>query len=119
MFKFFFGVNPLFSPKNVMVYRRTFSGHETTTEYTVQELTARVGRETQRHGRRRDDGQSFALTRAMNAVPKPALASRFAMKARADNKFSRKRSRRLGGSPAAHGSTDAAELRQLCQKRLL
>lgn len=42
MFKYFFGVNPLFSPKNVMVYRRTFSGHETT-EYTVQELTARVG----------------------------------------------------------------------------
>ena len=30
------------SPKNVMVCRRTFSGHETT-EYTVQELTARVG----------------------------------------------------------------------------
>ena len=85
----------------------------------MQELTARVGRETQRHGRRRNDGQSFALTRAMNAVPKPALASRFAMKAQADNKFSRKRSRRLGGSPAAHGSTGAAELRQLCQKQLL
>ena len=87
------------SPKNVMVYRRTFSGHETT-EYTVQELTARVGRKAQRHGRRRNDGQSFALTRAMNAVPKTALASRLAMKARADNKFSRKRPRRLGGSPA-------------------
>ena len=43
MFKYFFGVNPLFSPINVMVYRRTFSGHETTTEYTVQEITARVG----------------------------------------------------------------------------
>ena len=45
-------------------------------------------------------------TGAINADPKTALASRFAMKARADNKFSRKRSRRLGGSPAAHGSTD-------------
>ena len=41
-------------------------------------------------------------TVAINADPKTALASRFAMKARADNKFSRKRSRRLGGSPAAH-----------------
>ena len=60
-----------------------------------------------------------AKARAMNAVPKTALASRLAMKARADNKFSRKRSRRLGGSPAAHGPTDAAELRQLCQKQLL
>ena len=43
-----------------------------------------------------------AKARAMNAVPKTALASRFAMKARADNKFSRKRSRRLGGSPAVY-----------------
>ena len=42
----------------------------------------------------------MALSGAMNVVPKTALASRFAMKARADNKFSRKRSRRLGGSPA-------------------
>ena len=58
-------------------------------------------------------------TGAMNAVPKTALASHFAMKARADNKFSRKRSRRLGGSPAAHGKSDAAELRQLRQKQLL
>ena len=58
-------------------------------------------------------------TGAMNAVPKTALASRFAMKARADNKFSRKRSHRLGGSPAAHGTSDAAELRQLRQKQLL
>ena len=58
-------------------------------------------------------------TVAINADPKTALASRFAMKARADNKFSRKRSRRLGGSPAEDGSTDAAELRQLCQKQLL
>ena len=41
-----------------------------------------------------------AKARAMNAVPKTALASRLAMKARADNKFSRKRPRRLGGSPA-------------------
>ena len=47
-----------------------------------------------------------ARARAINADPKTALASRFAMKARADNKFSRKRSRRLGGSPAAHGLTD-------------
>ena len=78
-----------------------------------------MSREAQRHGRRRDDGQSLALARAMNAVPKTALASRLAKKARADNKFSRKRSRRLGGSPAAHGPTDAAELRQLCQKQLL
>lgn len=29
-----------------------------TTEYTVQELTARVGRETQRYGVQRDDGNS-------------------------------------------------------------
>ena len=58
-------------------------------------------------------------TVAINADPKTALASRFAMKARTDNKFSRKRSRRLGGSPVAHGSTDAAELRQLRQKQLL
>ena len=59
-------------------------------------------------------------TVAINADPKTALASRFAMKARADNKFSRKRSRRLGGSPAAHdGLTDASELRQLRQKQLL
>ena len=42
MFKYFFRLDCLISPKNVMVYRRTFSGHETT-EYTVQELTARVG----------------------------------------------------------------------------
>ena len=61
----------------------------------------------------------MALSGAMNAGPKTVLASRLAMKAGADNKFSRKRSRRLGGSPAAHGSTDAAELRQLCQKQLL
>ena len=61
----------------------------------------------------------MALSGAMNVVPKTALASRFAMKAWADNKFSRKRSRRLGGSPAAHGSTGAVELRQLCQKQLL
>ena len=61
----------------------------------------------------------IAMTRAMNADPKTAMASRFAMKAWADNKFSRKRSRRLGGSPAAHDSTDAAELRQLRQKQLL
>ena len=61
----------------------------------------------------------MALSGAMNVVPKTALASRFAMKVRADNKFSRKRSRRLGGSPAAHGATDAVELRQLCQKWLL
>ena len=64
-------------------------------------------------------GAKMALLGAMNVVPKTALASRFAMKARADNKFSRKRSRRLGGSPAEDGSTDAAELRQLCQKQLL
>ena len=57
---------------------------------------------------------------AINVGPKTALASRFAMKARTDNKFSRKRSRRLGGTPVAHdGLTDAAELRQLCQKQLL
>ena len=61
----------------------------------------------------------MVLTGAIDAGPKTALASRFAMKARADNKFSRKRSRRLGGSPAAHGLTDAAELRQLRQKQLL
>ena len=60
-----------------------------------------------------------ARARAINVVPKTALASRFAMKARADNKFSRKSSRRLGGSPAAHGKTDSAELRQLRQKQLL
>ena len=48
----------------------------------------------------------MVLTGAIDAGPKTALASRFAMKARADNKFSRKRSRRLGGSPAAHGLTD-------------
>ena len=65
-------------------------------------------------------GAMTAKARAMNAVPETALASRFAMKARADNKFSRKRSRRLGGSPAAHdGLTDASELRQLRQKQLL
>ena len=59
-------------------------------------------------------------TGAINAGSKTALASRLAMKARTDNKFSRKRSRRLGGSPAAHdGLTDAAELRQLRQKQLL
>ena len=45
-------------------------------------------------------GAMTAFARAMDAAPKTALASRFAMKARADNKFSRKRSRRLGGSPA-------------------
>ena len=66
------------------------------------------------------DGAKMALSGAMNVVPKTALASRLAMKARSDNKFSRKRSRRLGGSPAAHdGLTDAAELRQLSQKQLL
>ena len=59
------------------------------------------------------------MTRAMNADPKTALASRFATKARADNKFSRKRPRRLGGSPAALAKTTHAELRQLRQKRLL
>ena len=42
----------------------------------------------------------MVLTGAIDAGPKTALSSRFAMKARADNKFSRKRSRRLGGSPA-------------------
>lgn len=42
----------------------------------------------------------MALSGAMNAGPKTVLASRLAMKAWADNKFSRKRSRRLGGSPA-------------------
>lgn len=61
----------------------------------------------------------MVLTGAIDAGPKTALASRLATKARTDNKFSRKRSRRLGGSPSAHGSADAAELRQLCQKRLL
>ena len=61
----------------------------------------------------------MVLTGAIDAGPKTALASRFAMKARADNKFSRKRSRRLGGSPSAHVSADAAELRQLSQKQLL
>ena len=61
----------------------------------------------------------MGLPGAIDAVPKTAMASRFAMKARADNKFSRKRSRRLGGSPVVHGSTDAAELRQLSQKQLL
>ena len=46
----------------------------------------------------------MVLTGAIDAGPKTALASRFAMKARADNKFSRKRSRRLGGSPAVYGN---------------
>ena len=45
-------------------------------------------------------GAMMVSTVAINADPKTALASRFAMKARADNKFSRKRPRRLGGSPA-------------------
>ena len=60
-----------------------------------------------------------AIARAVDAGPKTALASRFAMKARADNKFSRKRSRRLGGSPAVFVRTAHAELRQLSQKQLL
>ena len=60
-----------------------------------------------------------ARARAINAGPETALASRFAMKARADNKFSRKRSRRLGGSPAVFAKAAHAELRQLSQKQLL
>ena len=60
-----------------------------------------------------------AKARAMNVVPKTALAGRLATKARADNKFSRKRSRRLGGSPAVFVRTAHAELRQLSQKQLL
>ena len=60
-----------------------------------------------------------AKARAINAGPKTALASRFAMKARADNKFSCKRSRRLGGSPAVFAKAAHAELRQLSQKQLL
>ena len=50
-------------------------------------------------------GAMTAKAGAMNAIPKTALASRFAMKARADNKFSRKHPRRLGGSPAMFAKT--------------
>lgn len=61
----------------------------------------------------------MVLTGAIDAGPKTALASRFAMKARADNKFSRKRSRRLGGSPVVYAKAAYTELRQLGQKQLL
>ena len=57
--------------RNVRIYRRSIRGYKAT-EYTVQELTARVGREAQRRGVRRNDGSSRSDERGpKNGFGKP------------------------------------------------